>query len=101
MTVDDPSNSSSNGIEETLEESSHEPEAELESESKPEELKPEAEEKNIEELEEKSPSPPPVETVALPQEPPKVGLVKILYVLKLKSVSITRLRRYLVSHNFN
>ncbi|XP_020662841.3 ras GTPase-activating protein-binding protein 2 isoform X2 [Pogona vitticeps] len=60
-----------NGIEETLEESSHEPETELESESKTEELKPEAEEKNIEELEEKSPSPPPVETVALPQEPPK------------------------------
>uniref|UniRef100_A0A803T5T3 Ras GTPase-activating protein-binding protein 2 n=1 Tax=Anolis carolinensis TaxID=28377 RepID=A0A803T5T3_ANOCA len=60
-----------NGIEETLEESSHEPEAELESESKTEELKADIEEKTIEELEEKSPSPPPVETVSLPQEPPK------------------------------
>ncbi|XP_034271986.1 ras GTPase-activating protein-binding protein 2 isoform X2 [Pantherophis guttatus] len=60
-----------NGVEETLEESSHEPEPELESESKTEELKTEAEEKNLEELEEKSPSPPPVETISLPQEPPK------------------------------
>ncbi|XP_042330111.1 ras GTPase-activating protein-binding protein 2 isoform X2 [Sceloporus undulatus] len=60
-----------NGIEETLEESSHEPEPELESETKTEELKPEVEEKTIEELEEKSSSPPPVETVSLPQEPPK------------------------------
>ncbi|KAM3823387.1 ras GTPase-activating protein-binding protein 2 isoform 2-T2 [Vipera latastei] len=60
-----------NGIEETLEESSHEPEPELESESKTEELKTEVEEKNLEEVEEKSPSPPPVETVSLPQEPPK------------------------------
>lgn len=64
---------SSNGIEETLEESSHEPEPELESESKTEELKTEVEEKNLEEVEKKSPSPPPVETVSLPQEPPKVG----------------------------
>ncbi|XP_061849309.1 ras GTPase-activating protein-binding protein 2 isoform X2 [Colius striatus] len=60
-----------NGIEETLEESSHEPEPELESETKTEELKAEAEEKTLEELEEKSPSPPPVEPVSLPQEPPK------------------------------
>nr|XP_056713274.1 ras GTPase-activating protein-binding protein 2 isoform X2 [Euleptes europaea] len=60
-----------NGIEESLEEPSHEPEPELESESKTEELKSEVEEKNIEELEEKSPSPPPAETVSLPQEPPK------------------------------
>ncbi|XP_015717275.1 ras GTPase-activating protein-binding protein 2 isoform X2 [Coturnix japonica] len=60
-----------NGIEETLEESSHEPEQELESETKPEELKTEVEEKALEELEEKSPSPPPVEPVSLPQEPPK------------------------------
>ncbi|XP_013923692.1 PREDICTED: ras GTPase-activating protein-binding protein 2 isoform X3 [Thamnophis sirtalis] len=62
---------SRNGIEETLEEPSHEPEPELESESKTEELKTEVEEKNLEELEVKSPSPPPVETVSLPQEPPK------------------------------
>uniref|UniRef100_A0A8D0KFZ3 Ras GTPase-activating protein-binding protein 2 n=1 Tax=Salvator merianae TaxID=96440 RepID=A0A8D0KFZ3_SALMN len=60
-----------NGIEETLEESTHEPEPDLECESKAEELKPEVEEKNLEELEEKSPSPPPVETVSVPQEPPK------------------------------
>ncbi|XP_053921345.1 ras GTPase-activating protein-binding protein 2 isoform X2 [Cuculus canorus] len=60
-----------NGIEEALEESSHEPEPELESETKTEELKAEAEEKTLEELEEKSPSPPPVEPVSLPQEPPK------------------------------
>lgn len=66
-------NHSRNGIEETLEEPFHEPEAELESESKTEELKSEVEEKNIEELEETSPSPPPVEAVSLPQEPPKVG----------------------------
>uniref|UniRef100_A0A8D2P0T9 Ras GTPase-activating protein-binding protein 2 n=1 Tax=Zosterops lateralis melanops TaxID=1220523 RepID=A0A8D2P0T9_ZOSLA len=60
-----------NGIEETLEESSHEPEPELESETKAEELKADVEEKTLEELEEKSPSPPPVEPVSLPQEPPK------------------------------
>ncbi|XP_048366599.1 ras GTPase-activating protein-binding protein 2 isoform X3 [Sphaerodactylus townsendi] len=60
-----------NGIEGSLEESSHEPEPELESDSKTEELKSEVEEKNMEELEEKSPSPSPVETVSLPQEPPK------------------------------
>ncbi|XP_026573073.1 ras GTPase-activating protein-binding protein 2 isoform X2 [Pseudonaja textilis] len=62
---------SSNGLEETLAESSHEAEADLESESKTEELKTEVEEKTLEELEEKSPSPLPVETVSLPQEPPK------------------------------
>ncbi|XP_075785469.1 ras GTPase-activating protein-binding protein 2 isoform X2 [Pelodiscus sinensis] len=60
-----------NGMEEPLEESSHEPEPELESETKTEELKSEVEEKNLEELEEKSPSPPPVELVSLPQDPPK------------------------------
>ncbi|XP_009871526.1 PREDICTED: ras GTPase-activating protein-binding protein 2 isoform X2 [Apaloderma vittatum] len=60
-----------NGIEETLEDSSHEPEPELESETKTEELKTGVEEKTLEELEEKSPSPPPVEPVSLPQEPPK------------------------------
>uniref|UniRef100_A0A8W4FGX1 G3BP stress granule assembly factor 2 n=1 Tax=Sus scrofa TaxID=9823 RepID=A0A8W4FGX1_PIG len=60
-----------NGIEEPLEESSHEPEPEPESETKTEELKPQVEEKNLEELEEKSTSPPPAEPVSLPQEPPK------------------------------
>lgn len=62
----------SNGIEEPLEESSHEPEPEPESETKTEERKPQVEEKNLEELEEKSASPPPAEPVSLPQEPPKV-----------------------------
>ncbi|XP_075716822.1 ras GTPase-activating protein-binding protein 2 isoform X2 [Rhinoderma darwinii] len=57
----------SNGVEESLEEPITEPEPEPEVN---EELKPEQEEKNIEELEEKSPSPP-AEPVALPQEPPK------------------------------
>nr|BAE01268.1 unnamed protein product [Macaca fascicularis] len=60
-----------NGIEEPLEESSHEPEPETESETKTEELKPQVEEKNLEELEEKSTTPPPAEPVSLPQEPPK------------------------------
>ena len=55
----------SNGIEEPLEESSHEPEPEPESETKTEELKPPVEEKNLEELEEKSASPPPAEPVPL------------------------------------
>lgn len=55
-----------------MEESSHEPEPEPESETKTEEQKPQAEEKNLEDLEEKSASPPPAEPVSLPQEPPKV-----------------------------
>lgn len=63
---------SSNGIEEPLEESSHEPEPEPESETKTEELKPQVEEKSLEELEEKSTTPPPSEPASLPQEPPKV-----------------------------
>ncbi|XP_077132663.1 ras GTPase-activating protein-binding protein 2 isoform X2 [Ranitomeya variabilis] len=61
----------SNGVEESLDETINEPEPEPEPEVKNEEIKPEQEEKNIEELEEKSPTPPPVEPVALPQEPPK------------------------------
>ena len=64
---------SSNGIEEPLEESSHEPEPEPESETKTEELKPQVEEKHLEDLEEKSATPPPVEPASLPQEPPKVS----------------------------
>ncbi|XP_030046517.1 ras GTPase-activating protein-binding protein 2 isoform X2 [Microcaecilia unicolor] len=60
-----------NGVEEPLEETVHEPEPEPELEPKSEELKCEVEEKNLEEREEKSPSPPPVETVSLPQEAPK------------------------------
>lgn len=55
-----------------MEESSHDPEPEPESETKTEELKPQVEEKNLEELEEKSATPPPAEPVSLPQEPPKV-----------------------------
>lgn len=67
-----------------MEESSHEPEPEIESELKTEELKPDVEEKNLDDLEEKSPSPPPVETVSLPQEPPKVSLVMMFCESKLK-----------------
>lgn len=60
-----------NGIEEPLEEPSHEPEPEPESETKTEELKPQVEEKHLEELEEKCATPPPAEPASLPQEPPK------------------------------
>uniref|UniRef100_A0A2K6TSG6 RRM domain-containing protein n=1 Tax=Saimiri boliviensis boliviensis TaxID=39432 RepID=A0A2K6TSG6_SAIBB len=60
-----------NGIEEPVEESSHEPEPAPESEIKTAELKPQVE-KNLEELEEKSTPPPPAEPVSLPQEPPKL-----------------------------
>ena len=59
----------SNGIEEPLEESSHEPEPEPESETKTEELKPQVEEKNLEELEEKTTTTPPAEHVTQPKEP--------------------------------
>ncbi|XP_067903034.1 ras GTPase-activating protein-binding protein 2-like isoform X1 [Heterodontus francisci] len=61
----------SNGVEEALEEPA--PEAEPEPESKTEEIKPEPElaEKNVEELEEKAPSPAPVEPVSQAQEAPK------------------------------
>ncbi|XP_051900858.1 ras GTPase-activating protein-binding protein 2-like isoform X2 [Pristis pectinata] len=61
----------SNGVEEALEETAAEPEPEPE--SKPEEVKPEPEllEKTVEELEEKAPSPTPVEPASQPQEPPK------------------------------
>ncbi|XP_072351336.1 ras GTPase-activating protein-binding protein 2 isoform X2 [Scyliorhinus torazame] len=61
----------SNGVEETLEEPA--PEAEPEPESKTEEIKPDPElaEKNVEELEEKAPSPAPVEPISQAQEAPK------------------------------
>ncbi|XP_075421360.1 ras GTPase-activating protein-binding protein 2 isoform X1 [Ascaphus truei] len=62
---------SSNGVEETLEETINEPEPEPEPELKSEELKPDTEEKNLEELEAKSPTPPPAEPITPPQEPPK------------------------------
>ncbi|XP_068089009.1 ras GTPase-activating protein-binding protein 2 isoform X2 [Hyperolius riggenbachi] len=61
----------SNGVEESLEEPINEPEPEPEPEVKTEELKPEQEEKSIEELDEKSPTPPLAEPIPLPQEPPK------------------------------
>ncbi|MBN3315648.1 G3BP2 protein, partial [Atractosteus spatula] len=60
-----------NGLEEPLEEPAPEPEPEPEPEQKSEELKPEAEEKVLDELEEKSPSPAPVESSPNPQEAPK------------------------------
>ncbi|XP_077332669.1 ras GTPase-activating protein-binding protein 2 isoform X2 [Lithobates pipiens] len=59
----------SNGVEESLEEPIHEPEPEQEVKS--EEVKPDPEEKHIEELEDKSPTPPPADPIPLPQEPPK------------------------------
>lgn len=71
-----------------MEESSHEPEPEPESETKAEELKPQAEEKNLEELEEKSTSPPPVEPVSLPQEPPKVRS-KDFFITKTSSITFS------------
>ncbi|MEE6461848.1 hypothetical protein FKM82_001426 [Ascaphus truei] len=65
------SHSVPNGVEETLEETINEPEPEPEPELKSEELKPVTEEKNLEELEAKSPTPPPAEPITPPQEPPK------------------------------
>ncbi|XP_075421386.1 ras GTPase-activating protein-binding protein 2 isoform X2 [Ascaphus truei] len=65
------SHSVPNGVEETLEETINEPEPEPEPELKSEELKPDTEEKNLEELEAKSPTPPPAEPITPPQEPPK------------------------------
>uniref|UniRef100_A0A8C5MVI5 Ras GTPase-activating protein-binding protein 2 n=1 Tax=Leptobrachium leishanense TaxID=445787 RepID=A0A8C5MVI5_9ANUR len=61
----------SNGIEESLEEPINEPEPEPEPEIKSEEVKPDTEEKILEEQEAKSPTPPPAEPTVLPQEPPK------------------------------
>ncbi|XP_067352888.1 ras GTPase-activating protein-binding protein 2 isoform X3 [Channa argus] len=60
-----------NGVEESMEEPAPEPEQEPEPEPKVEEIKPEAEEKVIEEMEEKAPSPVPAESPPNTQEPPK------------------------------
>ncbi|XP_060707343.1 ras GTPase-activating protein-binding protein 2 isoform X2 [Hemiscyllium ocellatum] len=61
----------SNGVEETVEEAAPEPEPEPDSNT--EEVKPDPElpEKNVEQLEEKAPSPAPVEPVSQAQETPK------------------------------
>lgn len=63
-----------------MEEPAPEPEPEPEPEPKVEEIKPEAEEKVLEEMEEKAPSPVPVESPPNTQEPPKVSLM-CLYVV--------------------
>ncbi|KAI4832704.1 hypothetical protein KUCAC02_015659 [Chaenocephalus aceratus] len=60
-----------NGVEEPMEEPAPEPEPEPEPEPKVEEVKPEVDVKVLEEIEEKAPSPPPVESPPNTQEPPK------------------------------
>ena len=55
-----------------MEEPAPEPEPEPEPEPKVEEIKPEVDEKALEEMEEKAPSPVPVESPPNTQEPPKV-----------------------------
>nr|XP_061791622.1 ras GTPase-activating protein-binding protein 2-like isoform X3 [Nerophis lumbriciformis] len=60
-----------NGVEEPMEEPAPEPEMEPEPEPKVEEIKPEVDEKVLEEMEEKAPSPVPVESPPHAQEPPK------------------------------
>lgn len=62
----------SNGVEEPMEEPAPEPEPEPEPESKVEDAKPEADEKVLEEMEEKATSPAPVESPPNTQEAPKV-----------------------------
>lgn len=58
-----------------MEEPPAEAEPEPEPEPKAEEIKPEADEKVLEEMEEKAPSPVPVESPPNTQEPPKVMMV--------------------------
>ncbi|XP_020773400.1 ras GTPase-activating protein-binding protein 2 isoform X2 [Boleophthalmus pectinirostris] len=60
-----------NGVEEPMEEPTAEPEPEPEPEPKAEETKVETDEKVLDELEEKAPSPAPVESPPHTQEPPK------------------------------
>lgn len=67
-----------------MEEPAPEPEPEPEPEPKVEDIKPEADEKVLEEMEEKAPSPAPVESPPNTQEPPKVRLVCLCDVLLLK-----------------
>lgn len=55
-----------------MEEPAPEPEPEPEPDPKVEEVKPEADEKVLEEMEDKAPSPVPVESPPNTQEPPKV-----------------------------
>lgn len=63
-----------------MEEPVPEPEPEPEPEPKVEDIKPETEEKVLEEMEEKAPSPVPVESPPNIQEPPKVKLVSLKFV---------------------
>lgn len=72
-----------NGVEEAMEEPVPEPEAEPEPEPKVEDIKPEIEEKVLEEMEEKAPSPVPVESPPNIQEPPKVKLVSFKFIISI------------------
>lgn len=65
----------SNGVEEPIEEPAPEPEPEPEPEPKVEDVKPEADEKVLEELEVKPISPAPVESLPDTQENSKMKLV--------------------------
>lgn len=63
-----------------MEEPAPEPEPEPEPEPKVEEIKPEVDEKVLDEMEEKAPSPVPVESPPNTKEPPKVRPVCLHYV---------------------
>lgn len=63
-----------------MEEPVPEPEPEPEPEPKVEDIKPETEEKVLEEMEEKAPSPVPVESPPIIQEPPKVKLLSFKFI---------------------
>lgn len=75
-----------------MEEPAPEPEPEPEPEPKVEEIKPEADEKVLEEMEEKAPSPAPVESPPNTQEPPKVKLM-CLYAVYFSVVSLNQIVR--------
>lgn len=62
-----------------MDEPAPEPETEPEPEPKVEEVKPEGDEKVLDEMEEKAPSPAPVESPPNTQEPPKVRPNKPIY----------------------
>lgn len=71
-----------------MEEPVPDPEPEPEPEPKVEDIKPEIEEKVLEEREEKAPSPVPVESPQNIQEPPKVKLVSFPFITILNSLDI-------------
>ncbi len=84
-----------------MEEPAPEPEPEPEPEPKVEEVKPEADEKVLEEMEEKAPSPVPVESPPNTQEPPKVRLMSLWGTYKHGGCKqLTLLGILLFSHQF-